>query len=132
MCRDPRWGRCYESYSEDHRIVQAMTEIIPGLQGDIPANSRKGFPYVGGKYEYNFSFLLSFHFFSSTVICFLLLAYTVDILCGLVPDPLVSFLRALSGRDTKDIFVIVSSIYVNIIWFYKCMGAFTELQVFVE
>ncbi|KAJ1420908.1 Glycoside hydrolase, family 3, N-terminal [Sesbania bispinosa] len=46
---DPRWGRCYESYSEDPKIVQEMTEIIPGLQGDIPANSRKGFPYVGGK-----------------------------------------------------------------------------------
>ncbi|KAJ9698946.1 hypothetical protein PVL29_007829 [Vitis rotundifolia] len=49
VCRDPRWGRCYESYSEDPEIVQAMTEIIPGLQGDIPANSRKGIPYVGGK-----------------------------------------------------------------------------------
>ncbi|KAJ4970323.1 hypothetical protein NE237_003422 [Protea cynaroides] len=49
VCRDPRWGRCYESYSEDHKIVQAMTEIIPGLQGDIPANSRKGVPYVAGK-----------------------------------------------------------------------------------
>ncbi|XP_057467726.1 uncharacterized protein LOC130757098 [Actinidia eriantha] len=49
VCRDPRWGRCYESYSEDHRIVQAMTEIIPGLQGEIPANSRKGVPFVGGK-----------------------------------------------------------------------------------
>ncbi|XP_052200117.1 uncharacterized protein LOC127806701 isoform X2 [Diospyros lotus] len=49
VCRDPRWGRCYESYSEDHRIVQAMTEIIPGLQGDIPANSPKGVPYVSGK-----------------------------------------------------------------------------------
>ncbi|EXB97679.1 Lysosomal beta glucosidase [Morus notabilis] len=49
VCRDPRWGRCYESYSEDHKIVQEMTEIIPGLQGDIPANSRKGVPYVGGK-----------------------------------------------------------------------------------
>ncbi|XP_020413934.1 uncharacterized protein LOC18787238 isoform X1 [Prunus persica] len=48
VCRDPRWGRCYESYSEDHKIVQEMTEIIPGLQGDIPANSRKGVPYVGG------------------------------------------------------------------------------------
>ncbi|KAJ4833864.1 hypothetical protein Tsubulata_035731 [Turnera subulata] len=46
VCRDPRWGRCYESYSEDHRIVQAMTEIIPGLQGDLPAKSRKGVPYV--------------------------------------------------------------------------------------
>ncbi|XAR69865.1 Glucan 1,3-beta-glucosidase [Bertholletia excelsa] len=49
VCRDPRWGRCYESYSEDHRIVQAMTEIIPGLQGDIPSNSPKGVPFVAGK-----------------------------------------------------------------------------------
>ncbi|KAK3036172.1 hypothetical protein RJ639_029909 [Escallonia herrerae] len=49
VCRDPRWGRCYESYSEDHKIVQAMTEIIPGLQGDLPANSRKGIPFVAGK-----------------------------------------------------------------------------------
>ncbi|XP_074289727.1 uncharacterized protein LOC141615028 [Silene latifolia] len=49
VCRDPRWGRCYESYSEDHKIVQMMTEIIPGLQGDVPAGYRKGVPYVGGK-----------------------------------------------------------------------------------
>ncbi|KAF7148887.1 hypothetical protein RHSIM_Rhsim03G0055400 [Rhododendron simsii] len=42
VCRDPRWGRCYESYSEDHKIVEAMTEIIPGLQGEIPVNYRKG------------------------------------------------------------------------------------------
>ncbi|WVZ13812.1 hypothetical protein V8G54_011378 [Vigna mungo] len=49
VCRDPRWGRCYESYSEDHQVVQAMTEIIPGLQGEIPANSQKGVPYVAGK-----------------------------------------------------------------------------------
>ncbi|KAJ6796710.1 Uncharacterized protein M6B38_219875 [Iris pallida] len=49
VCRDPRWGRSYESYSEDHSIVQAMTEVIPGLQGDIPANSPKGVPYVAGK-----------------------------------------------------------------------------------
>lgn len=49
VCKDPRWGRCYESYSEDHKVVEAMTEIIPGLQGDIPVNSRKGVPYVGGK-----------------------------------------------------------------------------------
>ncbi|KAJ4720515.1 Beta-glucosidase [Melia azedarach] len=49
VCRDPRWGRCYESYSEDHKIVQEMTEIILGLQGDLPSNYRKGFPYVGGK-----------------------------------------------------------------------------------
>ncbi|CAM8968711.1 unnamed protein product [Rhodiola kirilowii] len=49
VCRDPRWGRCYESYSEDHKIVQAMTEIIPGLQGDLPPNARKGVPYIAGK-----------------------------------------------------------------------------------
>ncbi|KAL5733753.1 hypothetical protein ACOSQ2_033445 [Xanthoceras sorbifolium] len=49
VCRDPRWGRCYESYSEDHKIVQQMTEIILGLQGDIPSYYRKGLPYVGGK-----------------------------------------------------------------------------------
>ncbi|KAG4974717.1 hypothetical protein JHK87_031538 [Glycine soja] len=24
VCRDPRWGRCYESYSEDPKIVEAM------------------------------------------------------------------------------------------------------------
>ncbi|CAN4099066.1 unnamed protein product [Withania somnifera] len=49
VCRDPRWGRCYESYSEDHKIVRTMTEIIPGLQGDLPAISRKGVPFVDGK-----------------------------------------------------------------------------------
>ncbi|KAL2458424.1 Glycosyl hydrolase family protein [Forsythia ovata] len=49
VCRDPRWGLCYESYSEDPKVVQAMTEIIPGLQGDLPANFRKGVPYVAGK-----------------------------------------------------------------------------------
>ncbi|MED6119412.1 hypothetical protein PIB30_011777 [Stylosanthes scabra] len=49
VCRDPRWGRCYESYSEDPKIVEQMTEIIPGLQGSLPPNAKKGFPYVGGK-----------------------------------------------------------------------------------
>ncbi|KAJ8563425.1 hypothetical protein K7X08_031877 [Anisodus acutangulus] len=49
VCRDPRRGRCYESYSEDHKIVRTMTEIIPGLQGDLPANARKGTPFVAGK-----------------------------------------------------------------------------------
>ncbi|KAK6152209.1 hypothetical protein DH2020_014844 [Rehmannia glutinosa] len=49
VCRDPRWGRCYESYSEDPNVVRSMTELIPGLQGDIPPNSRKGVPYVAGQ-----------------------------------------------------------------------------------
>ncbi|KAJ7971913.1 Beta-glucosidase [Quillaja saponaria] len=49
VCRDPRWGRCYESYSEDPVVIESMTEIIPGLQGDNPANSCKGVPFVAGK-----------------------------------------------------------------------------------
>ncbi|CAK7325146.1 unnamed protein product [Dovyalis caffra] len=49
VCRDPRWGRCYESYSEDHKIVQTMTEIIPGLQGDVPSKFKSGTPFVSGK-----------------------------------------------------------------------------------
>ncbi|KAA3473323.1 beta-glucosidase BoGH3B-like [Gossypium australe] len=49
VCRDPRWGRCYESYSEDPQIVHDMTDIIPGLQGDIPTDSPKGVPFVAGK-----------------------------------------------------------------------------------
>ncbi|KAJ6897124.1 hypothetical protein NC651_023108 [Populus alba x Populus x berolinensis] len=49
VCRDPRWGRCYESYSEDPKVGEMMTQIIPGLQGDVPPDSRKGVPYVGGK-----------------------------------------------------------------------------------
>lgn len=28
-----------------------MTDIILGLQGEVPAGSRKAVPYVGGKYE---------------------------------------------------------------------------------
>ncbi|KAL8166738.1 hypothetical protein V2J09_008237 [Rumex salicifolius] len=48
VCRDPRWGRCYESYSEDHKVVQQMTDIIYGLQGENP-KSGKSVPYVGGK-----------------------------------------------------------------------------------
>lgn len=50
MCRDPRWGRCYESYSEDHKIVQLMTEIIPGLQGDVPSDYPNNFPFVYPRY----------------------------------------------------------------------------------
>ncbi|KAL3644116.1 hypothetical protein CASFOL_012048 [Castilleja foliolosa] len=48
VCRDPRWGRCYESYGEDTEVVRSMTEIISGLQGDIP-NSLKGVPFLAGQ-----------------------------------------------------------------------------------
>ncbi|CAL5334994.1 unnamed protein product [Camellia sinensis] len=49
VCRDPRWGRCYESYSEDPKIVREMTDIILGLQGENPNSSLKGVPYVAGR-----------------------------------------------------------------------------------
>ncbi|KAL3701555.1 hypothetical protein R1sor_019577 [Riccia sorocarpa] len=44
-CRDPRWGRCYESYSESTEVVRSMTDIIYGLQGE-PANKTAGVPFV--------------------------------------------------------------------------------------
>ncbi|KAH9769284.1 glycosyl hydrolase family 3 N terminal domain containing protein expressed [Citrus sinensis] len=50
VCRDPRWGRCYESYSEDAKLVQQFSVIISGLQGDAPSKQvKKGRPFVGGK-----------------------------------------------------------------------------------
>ncbi|KAG2655765.1 hypothetical protein PVAP13_1KG358777 [Panicum virgatum] len=42
VCRDPRWGRCYESFSEDPKLVEQMTSIISGFQGEIPASGRRG------------------------------------------------------------------------------------------
>lgn len=49
VCRDPRWGRCYESYSEDPNVVKEMTTVVLGLQGQAPPSSQKGIPYVGGR-----------------------------------------------------------------------------------
>ncbi|XP_038900909.1 beta-glucosidase BoGH3B-like [Benincasa hispida] len=49
VCRDPRWGRCYESYGEDPDIVKEMADIIVGLQGQIPSGFPKGVPYVSGR-----------------------------------------------------------------------------------
>lgn len=49
VCRDPRWGRCYESYSEDPDVVKSLTTIIDGLQG-TPPKGWKG-PYVQNRYS---------------------------------------------------------------------------------
>ena len=49
VCRDPRWGRCYESFSEDPQVVSSMTTIIDGLQGKAP-NGWKG-PYVQNRFN---------------------------------------------------------------------------------
>ncbi|KAJ0792196.1 putative glucan 1,3-beta-glucosidase [Helianthus annuus] len=46
---DPRWGRCYESYSEDTQLVRKMTSLITGLQGKPPVNHPNGYPYVAGR-----------------------------------------------------------------------------------
>ncbi|KAG4145341.1 hypothetical protein ERO13_D05G091100v2 [Gossypium hirsutum] len=51
VCRDPRWGRCYESFSEDTNIVRKMTSIITGLQGQPPVGHSKGYPFVAGRYN---------------------------------------------------------------------------------
>ncbi|KAJ4826204.1 hypothetical protein Tsubulata_005758 [Turnera subulata] len=49
VCRDPRWGRSYESYSEDTDIVRKMTSIITGLQGKPPEGHPNGYPFVAGR-----------------------------------------------------------------------------------
>ncbi|KAE8733805.1 laccase-4 [Hibiscus syriacus] len=51
VCRDPRWGRCYESFGEDTKIVRKMTSIITGLQGQPPVGHVKGYPFVAGRYN---------------------------------------------------------------------------------
>ncbi|KAG6544037.1 hypothetical protein Mapa_014560 [Marchantia paleacea] len=45
VCRDPRWGRCYESFSEDTSVVRMMTDVIYGLQG----NGTPGIPFVSDR-----------------------------------------------------------------------------------
>ncbi|SHN29788.1 glycoside hydrolase family 3 protein [Cryptosporangium aurantiacum] len=37
VTRDERWGRSYESFGEDPRLVTEMTTAIDGLQGDDPS-----------------------------------------------------------------------------------------------
>ncbi|KAH7838152.1 hypothetical protein Vadar_022634 [Vaccinium darrowii] len=46
---DPRWGRTYESYSEDVEIVRNMTSIVSGLQGHPPQGHPNGYPFVAGR-----------------------------------------------------------------------------------
>ncbi|KAL3649162.1 hypothetical protein CASFOL_005565 [Castilleja foliolosa] len=50
VCRDPRWGRCYESFGEDPQIVKMMTSaMITGLQGKMPQGHSPGYPFVAGR-----------------------------------------------------------------------------------
>ncbi|XP_029130795.1 uncharacterized protein LOC109816285 isoform X2 [Cajanus cajan] len=49
VCKDPRWGRCYESYSENTEIVRKMTSFVLGLQGHPPEGHLRGYPFVAGR-----------------------------------------------------------------------------------
>ncbi|XP_054799735.1 uncharacterized protein LOC129304117 [Prosopis cineraria] len=49
VCKDPRWGRCYESFGEDTEIVKKMTSIVSGLQGQPPQGHQHGYPFVAGR-----------------------------------------------------------------------------------
>ncbi|KAJ4884606.1 Glycosyl hydrolase family protein [Raphanus sativus] len=47
--RDPRWGRCYESYGEVAKIISEMTSVVSGLQGEPPEQHPNGYPFVAGR-----------------------------------------------------------------------------------
>ncbi|XP_054799734.1 uncharacterized protein LOC129304116 [Prosopis cineraria] len=49
VCKDPRWGRCYETFGEDTEIVRKMTSIVSGLQGQPPKGHQYGYPFVAGR-----------------------------------------------------------------------------------
>nr|GMD12396.1 beta-glucosidase BoGH3B-like [Ipomoea batatas] len=49
VCKDPRWGRCYESFSEDTEIVRKMASVITGLQGQPPPGHPSGYPFLAGR-----------------------------------------------------------------------------------
>ncbi|RCV05633.1 hypothetical protein SETIT_1G098300v2 [Setaria italica] len=51
VCRDPRWGRCYESFSEDPKLVQQMASIISGFQGEIPTGGWRGAPFIASQHN---------------------------------------------------------------------------------
>ncbi|TQD93958.1 hypothetical protein C1H46_020383 [Malus baccata] len=50
LCRDPKWGRCYESFSEDTEIVRKMTTVVTGLKGYPPEGHPKGYPIACAKH----------------------------------------------------------------------------------
>jgi beta-glucosidase len=49
VCKDPRWGRCYESFGEDTELVRKMTSVVTGLQGQPPKDHPKGYPFLAGR-----------------------------------------------------------------------------------
>jgi hypothetical protein len=59
-----------------------MTEIIPGLQGDIPEKAKKGVPFVAGGYDmiYNVNREVIYVTITSIIIICLLLLFTGEML----------------------------------------------------
>nr|GMD37817.1 beta-glucosidase BoGH3B-like isoform X1 [Ipomoea batatas] len=49
VSKDPRWGRCYESFSEDTEVVRKLSCLVMGLQGQPPEGHPSGYPYLGGR-----------------------------------------------------------------------------------
>ncbi|CAI9106923.1 OLC1v1006171C1 [Oldenlandia corymbosa var. corymbosa] len=49
VARDPRWGRYYESYSEDTEVVRKMSCLVSALQGEPPAGHPSGYPFLAGR-----------------------------------------------------------------------------------
>ncbi|KAG6411937.1 hypothetical protein SASPL_124591 [Salvia splendens] len=49
VCRDPRWGRAYESFGEDPQIVKMVTSMVTGFQGQPPQGHPSGYPFVAGR-----------------------------------------------------------------------------------
>ncbi|EOA26087.1 hypothetical protein CARUB_v10019506mg [Capsella rubella] len=47
--RDPRWGRSYESYSEDTDIICELSSLVSGLQGEPPKEHPNGYPFLAGR-----------------------------------------------------------------------------------
>ncbi|KAG7627604.1 putative glucan 1,3-beta-glucosidase [Arabidopsis thaliana] len=47
--RDPRWGRSYESYSEDPDIICELSSLVSGLQGEPPKEHPNGYPFLAGR-----------------------------------------------------------------------------------
>ncbi|CAE6075349.1 unnamed protein product [Arabidopsis arenosa] len=47
--RDPRWGRSYESYSEDTDIICELSTLVWGLQGEPPKEHPNGYPFLAGR-----------------------------------------------------------------------------------
>nr|GMD64015.1 beta-glucosidase BoGH3B-like isoform X2 [Ipomoea batatas] len=51
VSKDPRWGRCYESFSEDTEVVRKLSCLVMGLQGQPPEGHPSGYPYLGGSWN---------------------------------------------------------------------------------